>query len=144
VIYFDTNYLARLYVREPGFEEVRRLAASDQIACAWHGQAEMQAALHRKLREGLLKARQYTALLGQFSADDRAGAISWLPLAGEVMDRVAKVYAALPATVFLRAADALHLATAAENGFKAIYSNDARLLAAADRFGLSATNVIPA
>ena len=31
-------------------------------------------------------------------------------------------------TVFLHAADAIHLATAAESGFRVIYSNDAYLL----------------
>ena len=55
----------------------------------------------------------------------------------------AEVIASAPATTFLRAADALRLATAAENGFTEIHSNDKHLIAAAPLFGLRGVNVIP-
>jgi hypothetical protein len=56
--------------------------------------------------------------------------------------RFSHVYQKLPAAVFLRAADAIHLATAAESEFRIVYSNDAHLLAAAKYFGIEGRNVI--
>ena len=47
-----------------------------------------------------------------------------------------------PASVFLRAADAIHLATAAESGFRIVYSNDVHLLNAAKHFEIEGRDVI--
>jgi len=142
VIYLDTSYLVRLYFEDPGFAAVRELAASDHVACALHGQAEAAAAFHRKLREGAVAAKAFKALLAQFEADHEAGAIHWLPPNAGTLKRVRRVYAGLPASVYLRGADALHLATAAQHGFRTVHSNDAHFLAAASHFGLKGVNVI--
>jgi predicted nucleic acid-binding protein len=68
VIYFDTSYLVRLYYQDPGADAVRVLAATDHVASATHGQAEMVAAFHRKLREGVIRPAAYNALLAQLRA----------------------------------------------------------------------------
>lgn len=142
MIYFDTSYLARLYLEDAGFAAVRALAATDHVACALHGQAELISAFHRKLRERAIGPKSFQALLAQFEADAASGGIHWLPAGPETLARVREVYARLPATVYLRGADALHLATAAVNDFKAIYSHDAHLLAAAGHFKLKGVNLI--
>jgi predicted nucleic acid-binding protein len=142
VIYLDTSYLVRLYYEDAGFVTVRELVATDHAACAVHGQAEILAAFHRKLREGAVTAKSYQAMLAQFEADREAGAFHWLPAGAEVLERISTVYAGLPRTVYLRGADALHLATAVVNGFKAIHSNDSHLLAAAAHFKLKGLNPI--
>jgi predicted nucleic acid-binding protein len=142
VIYFDTSYLVRIYYDDLGADQVRALAATDHVACAAHGQAEMMAAFHRKLREGAIRTAAYIALLGQVRAHIEMGAFEWLAQNGEILWRIQLIYRKLPASVFLRAADAIHLATAAESGFRMIYSNDAHLLAAATHFGIEGKNVI--
>lgn len=142
MIYFDTSYLVRLYYQDPGADAVRALAATDHVACAAHGQAEMMAAFHRKLREGAIRPAAYAALVGQVQAHIEAGAFQWLGQDDEVLLRIRHVYQKLPAAVFLRAADAIHLATAAESQFSVVYSNDTHLLAAAKYFGIDGKNVI--
>jgi predicted nucleic acid-binding protein len=142
VIYFDTSYLVRLYYEDPGADKVRALAASDNIACAVQGKAEMIAAFHRKLREGVISQASYAALLGQVRVHDKAGAFQWLSAGPDIYLRISEIYARLPATIFLRAADALHLATAAHSGFGYVYSNDTHLLSAAKYFGIEGKNSI--
>jgi predicted nucleic acid-binding protein len=142
VIYFDTSYLVRLYYQDAGAPAVRALATTDHIGCAAHGQAEMMAAFHRKLREGAIRPTAYAALLGQVRAHIDAGAFHWLAPDKETFLRIGQVYSKLPGSVFLRAADAIHLATAAESGFRVVYSNDAHLLTAAKYFGIEGKNVI--
>lgn len=142
MIYFDTSYLARLYLPDRGFEAVRELAASSHIACALHGQAEMLSTFHRKLRERALTPKDFRALVAQFEADHSEGAFHWLHPRPEVLAKLREVYASLPSTIPLRAADALHLASASIHGFQTIYSHDAHFLGAAETFGLRGINVI--
>ena len=142
MLYFDTSYLVRLHTRDAGWEKVRALAATDSLACCLHGQAEVVAAFHRKFRESVINRRELSELLAQFDRDCRAGAVCWLPLSPVVMERLTKVFLGLPVNFALRAADAVHLACAAENAFKEIYSNDARLLACAPSFGLKGSNIL--
>ena len=142
MIYFDTSYVARLYLEDPGWEKVRALAGTDHLACCIHGRAETVAAFHRKFREGAVTGGDLATLFRQFDRECERGAFRWLPLSEAVVSRLTHVYASLPATVALRAADALHLACACENGLTQVYSNDARLLASASHFGLAGVNVI--
>jgi predicted nucleic acid-binding protein len=142
VIYFDTSYLVRLYYDDPGADRVRALAATDHVVCAALGQAEMMAAFHRKLRERAIKRAAYAALTEQVEAHIDRGAFQWIATDDAILSRVRQVCRNLPGSVFLRGADALHLATAAESGFTIVYSNDAHMLAAAEHFGIKGINVI--
>ncbi len=141
--YYDTAYLLKLLRPEPGAEAVRAHAATvDLLVCSLHGRAELIAAGHRKLREGLATPTHLAAMLDQIAADKAAGALQWLPITDAHLYRIEAAFLQAPATVFLRAADALHLASAAEAGLREIYSNDRHLLAAAPVFGLRGVDVI--
>ena len=140
--YFDASYLVRLYFEDPGWEAVRALAATVHVACGIHGQVEAVAAFHRKLREGVLAPHSYRELRKQFDSDCAAGGFHWLPFSERLAASVVTAYATLPPSVHLRAADAVHLGCAVENGLKEIYSNDGKLMASANYFGLTAINVI--
>jgi len=141
--YFDVSYLAKLHWRELGTETVCSLAASlPVISCGLHGRAEFAAVGHRKIRENTASPAQARGIFDQLEQDTRAGGILWLPLTPKIYASVEAFYLHDPGSVFLRTADALHLACAAEHGFKEVYSNDRHFLAAAPLFGLRGINVI--
>ena len=143
-LYFDTSYLVRFYVEDRGFEEIR--AAADQtsvIVSAWHAQAEVISAFHRICRDRRISRPAFLALLDQFAGDCEEGIFEFKPLSAPVQRRLETTYRKAPPSTFLRAADALHLACAAENGFGEVYSNDRHLLAAAPHFDLKGIDIIP-
>jgi predicted nucleic acid-binding protein len=141
-MYLDTSILAKQYVREPGADDVREfLARIDQEAsCSEFTRMEIAATFHRKLPEGEITQAQFDFLKVQFADDVSKGRIRWLPLNETIIDRVESLFLALPANIFLRTGDAIHLVTAADAGFKEIYSSDRHLLAAASLFELKGVN----
>jgi predicted nucleic acid-binding protein len=141
--FFDTSYLVRLYLEDVGFEAVReRAAAGPSVAAAWHAQAEIAATLHHAFRERRMASDVFRAALDQFACDREAGLFRWLPLTPDVQRRLEKALRDASASVFIRGADALHLACAAEHGFRAVYSNDRHFLAAAGVFGIKGIDIV--
>src|SRR3954447_2600344 len=59
---------------DAGYEGVRHLAASDFVACAQHGRAEVISAFHRKFQERAISARLYEITLREFLNETRGGA----------------------------------------------------------------------
>jgi predicted nucleic acid-binding protein len=145
VICFDSTYVGRLYLDEHGSSEVRQLAAAEvEVASSVIALAEVASILHRKLREGAISPETHRELAAQFDDDVAEGVCCWLPVTTGFLSQVRLEFAALPPTVYLRAADALHLLCAREAGFSEVYTNDRHMLAAATHFGLQGVNVIPA
>ena len=143
MIYFDTAYILKCYVKEHGWEQVRDFACGhERIACSVYGRLELHAALHRKLREGELTERQLNVVLRQLGVDESVRLWEWLPLSPAIMTAIADTFASLSRHVFLRTGDAVHLLTARELGFPAVYSNDRHLLAAAPHLAVAGMDVI--
>jgi predicted nucleic acid-binding protein len=139
MIYFDSCYLAKLYLMESDSPRVRaRAATSDGLACCATGRGEVVATFHRHFRENRLTQREFRQLAAQVEADVDAGVWTELPVTSSLVEAQARRMATLPANVFLRAADALHLACVADAGLREVYSSDRHLIAAAPHFGLRA------
>jgi len=143
MIYFDTAYLAKCYLNEHGSDEVRKLATqTGRIACCEFGRLELAATIHRNLREGKITRAQNRLILDQFDSDEANHVWTWLPVTPELLAGATARFRLLKPSIWLRAADALHLACAVEHGFKEICTNDRHLLAAAAAFKIKARNVI--
>jgi predicted nucleic acid-binding protein len=143
VIYFDSSYIIKCYLSEPGSAQVLALAQSQPgRACALHGRIEFWSGVKRHVREGNLSLDQAEAVWRQFLLDEVAGLWLFLPITRALIETTCNRIAALPAGILCRAADAIHLTCAKEERFTEIYSNDRHLLAAALYFGLAPRNVI--
>jgi predicted nucleic acid-binding protein len=140
--YFDTAYIVKCYVNEPGHRGVRAVArrASGLYSSAWCI-AELACAFHRHVREGSLTQEQAIELRNLFLSDLRQGVWVVFPVSGQLLLQVESATANLPPTMHLRAGDAVHLVTARHAGFSEIWTNDRHLLAAAPHFGLTGRSV---
>jgi predicted nucleic acid-binding protein len=142
MIYFDSCYLAKLYLMESDSARVRaRAESSEGLACCAVGRGEVVATFHRHFREKRLTQREFRQLAAQVEADLDAGLWTALPVTSALVEAQARRMATRPANVFLRAADALHLACAGEAGLREVYSSDRHLVAAAPHFGLRAVTL---
>jgi len=81
VSYLDSGYIVKFYVDEPDSPRVRQLAeSSGEVHCAALGRAEVAAALHRKLREGVFSEAAFREVIAQFEDDCSSDLWTWIPL----------------------------------------------------------------
>ena len=116
--------------------------ASSVTSCAV-ARLELAATLHRHRRENRLTQEQAQATWQKFEMDEQMGAWEWTPVTQGLIRAACTKTRQLPASVFLRSADALHLTSAREQGFTEVYTNDRHMLAAAPYFDLRAVNILP-
>lgn len=135
--YFDSAFIAKFYLDEPESDAIRALAAGlGRVHCVAYGRIEVASVFHRKLREGAFTERVQREVAAQFADDCAAGVWTWLSVTEALVEEAVRSMTTLPRRVYLRSADALHLACAREHGFKEIYSNDRHVIAAAPHYGL--------
>lgn len=143
MIYLDSCYIAKCYLREPGTEQVLAwLAGKCGLSCCLHGRLELAAAVQRHVREGRLSLRDSQTVFRRLEMDERAGVWRWFSVTDQLLLQACRRAESLPSGVFLRAADALHLTCAAEHGFQEVYSHDQHLLAAAPHYGLAGRDIL--
>lgn len=142
-LYLDSAYIAKCYLNEPDAERVRALVAGKAglTSSAWC-RAELACIFLRHVREGGLTRMQAAQLHDLFREDVRHAVWTLLPVAAHVLASVElRLRRLRRRDVFLRAGDALHLATATEAGFREIWTNDRHMLGAARSFGLRGRSV---
>jgi predicted nucleic acid-binding protein len=130
-------------LNEPDAEGVRALVRgkSGLASSAWC-RAELACVFRRHVREGSLKAAQARTLHAMFLEDVRDGAWNLLPVTSELLEGLeSKLSKLRKRDLFLRAGDAVHLVTAAEAGFREVWTNDRHMLSAARSFGLKGCSV---
>jgi predicted nucleic acid-binding protein len=137
MIFCDTSTLAKFYVPERGTSAVRpALEAEDKVCLSELARPELMGVFHRCLREKQWTRPRFDAAIRQFSLDDTTGLWTWLPLDKTITEIAASTYATLPPTIFLRAADCIHLVTALHHNFSEIHTHDIRQTTAAAALGL--------
>jgi predicted nucleic acid-binding protein len=135
--YFDACYIAKFYLAESDSPRVAAFAQTNPaIYCLASGKTEVISVFHRKFREHAVDQFGFHLLCDQFDADCAAGLWRWLPVDDHLIASSTTRLKNLPVTTFLRAADALHLTSATEEGFTSIYTSDRHMMAAAPAFGL--------
>jgi predicted nucleic acid-binding protein len=141
-VYFDTSYIAKFYFNEPESPRVRELVRkADVIHSSLWALAELHAVLHRRMREGGLSPRHARELALRFSEHIEDGLWNLMPVHEALLRRTSALIVSGPPDLFIRTADAVHLATAHEIGEHAVWTNDRHMLAAASYFGLRGQSV---
>lgn len=109
MLYLDTSSLAKLYVHEPGTDQVRGLVDdATVVATSRIAYAELRAALARRRRERTLTPRDFVAAKRAFEAD-------WPRLVTiEVTAAICHDAGDLAEQYRLRGFDSVHLASFAE------------------------------
>lgn len=141
-MYFDTSYIAKFYFNEPESARIRELVRrADAIFSSLWAFAEFHAVLHRHTREGACSRSEARVLAARFSGHITDGLWRLIPLHESLLRRTSALMLAAPRDLFLRTADAVHLATAQEAGEREVWTHDRHMLAAAIYFGLTGRSV---
>jgi predicted nucleic acid-binding protein len=102
---------------------------------------EVTCVFRRHVREGFLTAAQGRELMNLFRAHVESDVWNLAPVSDALLRTAATLIRGLPQMVSLRAADAIHLATALELGEGEIWTSDRHPLAASTHFGIAGQSV---
>lgn len=143
MIFFDSSYIVRCYLNEPGSRPVRELAETrGPIAACELARVEFYTAIHRHLIQGTLSANAAAQILDQF--ENETSRWIWVQVDATLLERTSAMLRKSGPMTAVRALDAIHLVCAANNGCTEFYTHDRQQLHAAAVFGLNAKDVLPA
>ena len=144
MIYFDTNYILKCYLTEPGSQEAtdafRKNAGN--IASSRVSRVEWHAAIRRKLLANDLTPADASRIRAQMDEDEAAGLWTWLPFDEALLDGLAVWLRTTAFAGGVKTLDGIHVESARLAGITQIYSHDAQVKAAAQSFGLVANDDI--
>jgi len=141
-VYLDTSYIAKFYFNEPESSRVRKLVrTADTIHSSQWALAEFHGVIHRRLCEGSLSPGDAHELSSRFYQHVQEGLWKFIPIHEALLRRTSALIVSAPPDLFLRTADAVHLATAHETGERDVWTNDRHMLASASYFGLTGRSV---
>jgi predicted nucleic acid-binding protein len=103
--------------------------------------AEFHSVLRRRLSEGVSSLKDVRDLATRFSEHIEIGLWNLVPINGAPLRRTSALMISDPRDLFIRTADAVHLTTAQEPGERDVWTNDRRMLLAANYFGLAGRSV---
>ena len=143
-MYLDTPYVARFYFNEPESPQVRDLVRkADAIQSSIWAFAQFHAVVHRRLREGASSPGDVRDLVSRFAGHVEDGLWNLIPVTEALLRRTSALMISAPRDLFIRTADAVHLATAHEIGEREVWTNDRHMLTAASYFGLTGRSIQP-
>jgi predicted nucleic acid-binding protein len=141
-VYLDTSYIAKFYFNEPESLRVREFVRkADTIHSSLWALAEFHAVIHRRMREGATSAAHARDLSTRFLQHVEDGLWNLIPVHENLLRRTSALMVSAPRDLFIRTADAVHLATAQEIGERDVWTNGRHMLAAASYFGLTGRSV---
>src|SRR5439155_7014008 len=94
----------------------KKLQSAEIMYCSALCIAEMSCTLHRGVREQIITRGHASSLVETFSRDLSRGLIQLIPVSESILRVVEAVVPNLPPTIFIRAGDAVHLASAQSAG----------------------------
>jgi len=141
-VYLDTSYIAKFYFNEPDSSQVRKLVRrADAIHSSFWAFAEFHAVVHRRLRENSTSLSDARDLISHFTEHIEQGLWHLVPVTEALLRRTSALMLSAPSNLFVRTADAVHLATALDLGEYDVWTNDRHMLEAASYFGLRGRSV---
>jgi predicted nucleic acid-binding protein len=135
-VYLDTSALAKLYVQEADSDDLdSALLGRRDLLISELALTELTSSLTRRVREGIVEAAAARRIYQQVFRDVRAGEYRLLDMTAATHREAERLLLTMGRHAPLRAADSLHLATAALGEARALVTYDRQMHAAASALG---------